>query len=215
MYFLGDTHGVRSAMHAIDKKKLDTTTIIHVGDLGLGFQSITNDIRDLCALDEFCQQSGINFYAIRGNHDNPIFWKQEFGLRLPKFYNIHLVDDYSIINIESKNILCVGGAISIDRLIRASEHPPTWWRNERFYLDFEKLNLTLSKINTIDIVVTHSAPDFAFPQNDHVAIVDHYCDLEQKHGLDLRKDLRQERADIGDLYGEIIKAGFKPEKYMN
>ncbi len=211
MYFIGDTHGIRPIFTIIDKHKLENQNLIHVGDLGLGFQDIRRDIRNLEMLDQMLGETGNTLYVIRGNHDNPIFWD---NLWLPRFDNLVLVKDYSIIRIEDKNILFSGGATSIDRTIRRDENPPTWWKDEKFTYDHDYVNKILSKISTIDIVVTHSAPHFAYPQNDYVTIVDHYCEIEKQHGVDLRKELREERNLHSILHTHLMNFGFKPTHWI-
>lgn len=207
MYFIGDTHGLRSLFQIIDKHKLESQNLIHVGDLGLGFQDVKRDIANLEVLEEALNETGNNLYAIRGNHDNPIFWNG--NLRLPKFHNIHLVRDHTFLNIEKKRLYLAGGATSIDRIIRMNEAEPTWWSGEKYQRIDEKTVLP-----GIDIVVTHTAPDFAYPQNDYVEIVNHYCDIESKHGSDLRKELREERKDLSDLHAHIIREGSRPTHWI-
>ena len=59
--------------------------------------------------------------------------------------------------IEGKRILFIGGATSIDRLQRTPDK--TWWEGEIFNLDVDKL----LECENIDVVITHTAPKFAFP----------------------------------------------------
>ncbi len=214
MYFLGDTHGIRPIFTIIDKHKLENQNLIHVGDLGLGFQEITRDVSNLLTLDEMLQETNNKLYVIRGNHDNPIFWDKSKGLWLPKFHNLHLLEDYSVVNIEGKTIFFVGGAVSIDRLPRISEFPPTWWEDEKFKFKWDKIGEIFKNTSKIDIVVTHTAPGFAHPQNDYVPIVDHYCEIEKKHGYDLRAKLREERDLVSKLYDEIKAYNYKPSHWI-
>jgi UDP-2,3-diacylglucosamine pyrophosphatase LpxH len=200
MYFIGDTHGIRPIFTIVDKHKLENQNLIHVGDLGLGFQEIRRDIHDLLVLDEMLGETGNTLYVIRGNHDNSIFWNRKLGLWLPKFQNIHLQEDYTVRNIEDKKILFVGGAISIDRTIRKDEHPPTWWKGEEFEFDLVKLVDIEQKYDTIDIVVTHTAPTYAFPRGS-ATIVDHYCSLDPS----LRTDLEWERDFLSKLHEFLMK----------
>lgn len=214
MYFIGDTHGVRPIFTIIDKHKLENANLIHVGDLGLGFQEITRDVKNLLTLDEMLLESNNTLYAIRGNHDNPIFWNRRRGLVLPKLHNVHLIDDYQVRIIESKIILFAGGAISIDRSIRKDEKPPTWWEDEVFTYERDKVIKAFHEYGKIDIVVTHSAPGFAYPQNDYVPIVDHYCAIEKAHGEDLRGEIRHERELLSDMYKEIVSLGTAPSHWF-
>jgi hypothetical protein len=203
MYFIGDTHGIRPIFSIIDKHKLENQNLIHVGDLGLGFQEITRDIQNLLVLDEMLLETNNHLYAIRGNHDNPIFWDRSKGLWLPKLHNVHLLDDYSVRKIENKTILFIGGAISIDRRPRMAEFPPSWWKDEEFVLDLEKIDAIASKTPSIDIVVTHTAPDFCYPTDDNVSIVNHYHAIELAHGIDLKQQLRNERSDLTEIYNNL------------
>jgi len=208
MYFIGDVHGIRPIFEIIDKHKLENQNLIQVGDLGLGFQEITRDLKNLETLDEMLGGTGNTLYAIRGNHDNPIFFKKEFGLWLPKYQNIHFCDDYTCRLIEGKLVLFVGGATSIDRIIRRNEHPPTWWPGEEFNLDSFKIAQIERDIQNLDIIVTHTAPHFAFPRGS-ASIVDHYCEIDPL----LRDDLDRERKHMTALAEVIIKK-YKPKYWL-
>ena len=111
MYFIGDTHGMRPVFSIVDRFKIEKSNLIHVGDFGLGFVSIMQDVKNLEVIDEMLIDTQNKLFVVRGNHDNPIFWDKSKGLNLPKLHNIHLVDDYSVLDIENKKILCVGGGI--------------------------------------------------------------------------------------------------------
>ena len=161
MYFLGDTHGIRPAFMTIDKHKIENSNIIHVGDFGLGFLHIEQDINNLKATDEMLLETNNHLYVVRGNHDNPIFWDKSKGLNLPKLHNLHLVDDYEVITVEGKKILCVGGGISIDRQLRKNGKPyPSWWKDEEFKWSPDKFHKIAIYEKVIDIVVSHSAQVF-------------------------------------------------------
>lgn len=59
---------------------------------------------------------------VRGNHDNPAY----FDGAMLNFKRFVAVPDYSILQVCNHTILCVGGAISIDRIYRINE----WNRNK-------------------------------------------------------------------------------------
>jgi len=204
MYIIGDTHGLRPVFSIIDKHKLQDQNLIHVGDLGLGFVSIEQDINNLKTIDEMLIETNNHLYVIRGNHDNPIFWNKSKGLNLPKLHNFHLVDDYTVIKIENKNILFVGGAISIDRRPRMDDVPyPSWWADEIFKYDKIKLDKAIANLN-VDIVITHTAPSFCYPKGvGNVDIVDYYHVIEAQHGIDLKQELMTERLQVSMLYHDL------------
>ncbi len=216
MYFLGDTHSIRPIFTIVDKYKLESENIVHVGDLGLGFQEIRRDVENLILLDEMLIQNNIELYSVRGNHDNPIFWDKSKGLNLPKFHNLHLMDDYTVETIDKKNVLFVGGSISIDRQIRKDEPPyPTWWKDEVFNYDDEKIKKICEKYENIDIVVTHSAPNFAYPQSDNVGIVNDWHSVEAAYGNDLKYELKEERSDHTQLYDDLAtERGYKIKHWI-
>ena len=97
-------------------------------------------------------ENGTKVIYIRGNHDDPKFFDGTYN-----WSNIKLLPDYTVTVIEGKRILFIGGATSIDRLQRIPER--SWWEGEIFNLDVDKLSL----YEAIDIVVTHTAPKFAYP----------------------------------------------------
>lgn len=204
IYLMGDTHGLGPIFKIVDNYGFQDCNIIHVGDLGLGFQEITRDVKNLQILDEMCIANSIMFYSVRGNHDNPIFWDRSKGLNLPRLHNVELVEDYSVLTLNRKNILCVGGAISIDRQLRKNDRIPTWWEDEVFKYEEEKLEKLRGRYETIDAIVTHSAPDFAYPQDDNVSIVNDWHNIEKEHGNDLKLELRIERLNHTSLYHKLV-----------
>lgn len=217
MHFIGDTHGLYTFQQVIIKKGLENCNVIQVGDLGLGFSDIGRDILDLLNLDDFLLDRNIQLYAIRGNHDCPIFWDKSKGLNLPKFQNINLVQDFEILRLEDKNILFAGGAISIDRIPRKHDKPyPTWWKDEEFKYKRLLLEKNLKYANgPIDIVVTHNAPSFCHPTDDDVEIVNYYHTLEAQMGNNLKEELRLERAEITEFYDDLTKHyGKKPSHWF-
>ena len=90
---------------------------------------------------------------MRGNHDNPNIWINNTF----KYSNIKLIQDYETKIFNNKKYLFVGGAISVDRKQR--KEGIDYWNNEKFILDEDKLNT----FSDIDIVITHTCPEYAPP----------------------------------------------------
>lgn len=193
MYYIGDTHGVINTLKAIIKKDLENCNLISVGDFGLGFQSLEKDLEDLKTLSKELVKLNIKFYTIRGNHDNPVWFTETHEM----FPNITLVKDYDILNIENKNILFAGGAISIDRLYRKI-NKAGWWNNEKF--SYQEINNT-----DIDVIITHSSPDFSFPVGFNKIVWD-FINYEKSHNIHtLKEELELERSLHTKLYEHLIK----------
>ena len=209
MIILGDTHGIRPIFNIIDKKKITDSNIIHVGDIGIGFEEIQRDVKNLLLLDEMLLDTNNQLFVIRGNHDFKIFWDKSMGLHLPKFHNLHLVEDNSILKIEDKNVFFAGGAISIDRITRKRDiQYPSWDEYEEFIFEptvIKKImDEFIKKESFLDLVITHTAPNFCAPISDNVAIVNDWARVEQMHGNDLKTCLKAERYEVKQLH-DLLK----------
>ena len=127
------------------------------------------------------------------------------------------IPDYSVINACNHSILCVGGAISIDRTYRLEAwskeqqkrlrfgntevvddfSPSYYWQSESPTYNKEALMSILSE-QKVDIVITHTSPSF--------------CELLSKEGISkwtcndktLISDIQQEREVMNSLY-ETLK----------
>jgi predicted phosphodiesterase len=167
--YLGDIHGNFNLIgQYIDRFGIKDTHIIQVGDFGVGFKSLIKEKRELELYHPKLVKNNVIVHAIRGNHDFPRYFENDPF----EFSNIRLIKDYTVLNLEGNNILCIGGAISVDRRLRMTKHQKEgnfdirtgsegWWPDETFNLDLDRLN----KFRDIDIMVTHTAPDYCFPDN--------------------------------------------------
>jgi DNA repair exonuclease SbcCD nuclease subunit len=212
--FLGDIHGNFDYLKwYIKAHKITDCFIYQVGDFGIGFTSEFNDMTILGQLNKFLNEFNIELYAIRGNHDNPYFFD---GHLSNYFTNLHLLPDYTFIDIEGTKILGVGGAVSIDRKIRLDEMQKdirynrkreSYWSDEIFKLNEEKLRT----FENIDIVVTHTAPEFCAPTNKNVLpnIVKHYM----MNDKDLLDDLTNERTLLTKMFN-ILNEKNKPKLWL-
>jgi len=204
MHFLGDIHGdfyciERFCRKNKEKKKIN---LIQVGDFGAGFDfNIPGQFMiKMDSLNGILAEYNITLYVLRGNHDDP----QYFTGTYENFWsNIKLMPDYSVVEIEGKRVLMVGGAISIDRLGRAEGK--SWWSDEVFVLDEEKLKI----IKNIDLVVTHTSPKFCFP-TEFNSLVYSFAAYDPT----LLGELTHERELITRMY-DILEANGNPmEKWF-
>lgn len=149
---------------------------------------------------------------VRGNHDNPAYF-DGCTFRYKRFI---AVPDYTIVQACSHIILCVGGAISIDRQCRMDAWKDKrkystigtvtiddlaknmYWRNEAPLYDEKKMKAICSQF-TIDTVITHTAPSF--------------CELFTKGNLHhwiqnddtLLNDVKAERAAMDKLHERLVQ----------
>lgn len=205
LMFLGDIHGNFKLIHQYVKLYgIKDAHIIQVGDFGVGFQTLEKEKRMLEMYHTLLVKNNVFVWAIRGNHDyKPYFDNDPFGLT-----NIKLIPDYTVLNLNEKNILCVGGAISVDRTYRYTKKQKlgiyentlvggeSWWPDETFILDREKI----SNFENIDIVVTHTCPDYCPPDNTFGLGSFVEGIIRDTGDNNLRTDLLIERNQVKDLF---------------
>lgn len=183
--FLGDHHGAWTDLFLIIKyRNIENCNIISVGDLGIGFNGGKENEKSLCNnLNELFKERNINFYGIRGNHDDPYYFKEENRICLEYF---ELIEDYSVLAYRDKTIQFIGGAISIDRTGR--KEGASYWEKEPVVFD-------KNKCQKVDILVTHTAPSWCFPQQFNEMVYGW-----AKEDAYLLEDLTDERAVMDEIF---------------
>ena len=151
--FIGDVHGeFKELSNKLANTNVKNSTFIQVGDFGLGFKRKENEAAELNTLNKRLKDLNNEMYVIRGNHDDPSYFTSNRS-----YSNILFLEDYTLLKVEGKNILLVGGAISIDRSWRVLNN--SYWLEEVFVYDKIKLENALRNFDRVDIVVTHNAPN--------------------------------------------------------
>jgi len=200
VYLIGDTHAQFRRM-AVDIAigEISNSTLIQVGDFGAGFKQ--NEAEEFEYINGLLGLMNNRLYVIRGNHDDPAYFFEE-----RKTGNITFLNDYSIIDADNKKILLVGGAVSIDRRIRTEGI--SYWKEETFVYNGEKLCTALAGIDRLDIVVTHSAPSefwpYGYDNNVHNFI---------SGDKDLHADLVKDRAGHSRLMKHLVQCGLQPQAW--
>jgi len=191
MVIIGDVHGDWNGISfQIRKFNIKKTNFIQVGDFGIGFGR--NDTDNLKTLNYWLVTSNCMLYVCRGNHDNPGFFDIDLWDR---FSNVKFVPDYTVLTIEKKKVLFIGGGISIDRSQRIENRD--YWKGEGVVFDLEKIKEIAQGIN---VIISHSAPQ-TFPPTVIGQIVYNWA-LKDPNILD---DVRMERIKFQEICDEIIK----------
>ncbi|MDH6304218.1 DNA repair exonuclease SbcCD nuclease subunit [Parabacteroides sp. PF5-5] len=164
LLFCGDIHGEFETI-VYKLNQYDNAVLIVCGDIGMGFYKNEYYLTLFRKLNLRLSKKNNHLVMFRGNHDDPDFFNGSFK----KHKHIHLLEDYSIVQVGATNVLCVGGATSIDRTYRIEREQQTgkktyWGAAELPYFDEERLN-EINRVfpNDIDIVATHTIPSFAYP----------------------------------------------------
>lgn len=199
----GDIHG---EFHAL-VEKLRVTCGIHdalvivAGDCGFGFE--TPDFYEDIYQDLSRRLKAYNLWIVmlRGNHDNPEYFNGDKRITYERWQT---VPDYIILQACNHTILCVGGAISIDRVARmqwmnqSPEHE-AYWQDEAPVYNPSALETIGENGIKIDTVVSHTAPSF--------------CESQTKLGLSswclkdsaLWNDAMQERQTMDDIHAHLLR----------
>ena len=141
---------------------------------------------------------------IRGNHDNPAY----FNSQPIKHQRWMTLPDYSVIKACGRTILCVGGATSIDRLLRMASKqyhlprpddllmPNVYWNNEQPEYNKKRLDV-IDRQCAIDTVITHTSPSFCELTSHH------FLESWAEHDVDLMDDIKYERQVMDDIYNYL------------
>lgn len=198
MWLIGDIHSdINAIVSLVNRQKLNNDYVIQVGDFGIGFRD-DNDLV-MNKLNVFLENVNVMLLVIRGNHDNPNWFKGD-----KVWSHIKFLPDYTVLDIQNNNVLFVGGAISINR--KQKEKEGQYYPEEIFKLDVEKLE----QFRNIDIVVTHNAPNFIYPFGCDAPIVKEYA----KNDSNLISDLIAERKEIGKMHDILVRNNYV-KKWVN
>ena len=181
--FLGDHHGEWCYLFdTIDTKKISDCYLISVGDSGIGFTDNKTQEKNNKWFNMEFKDRNISFMSIRGNHDDPDYFK---GANRVSLSNFELIEDYTIMEYNGKKIQFIGGATSIDRTSR---------REGISYWEQEVLNFNRDKCEEVDILITHTAPTWCFPQQFNEMVYGW-----AREDAYLLEDLTEERAIMDEI----------------
>jgi UDP-2,3-diacylglucosamine pyrophosphatase LpxH len=210
LYIVGDVHGEwNSVIHNIRQYKIKNSVFIFCGDVGIGFERLKHYTDHVIPeLHKVLKKFNDIFIWIRGNHSNPKYYNNQ----LINTNYVKCVPDYTIINTCNLNILCIGGATSVDRIIRKQNDSINIVR----YMKYHNCDCKTAELNApktywedeivqyrpkvdakIDIICSHTAPSFCFP-TDKGSIVQEYSQYDNE----LLKDIEEERAVMDMVYND-------------
>ena len=207
----GDIHGEFNALvnKVCVQYDIHDSIIIVAGDCGFGFERLGYYDNIYKKNRKRLEEHNNYILMIRGNHDNPSYFTDKYI----NYKHFMTIEDYSVINAAGRSVLCVGGAVSIDRQSRIEQQlkmktshyhgddeikPQYYWENELPYYDENKIEQACD-YNVIDCVVTHTAPSF--------------CEKINKQGLDswslddktLLDDVATERCVMDKIFNKLIE----------
>ena len=166
----GDIHGnFKGIVHKLCVQYGCTDTLLIVaGDCGFGFEKLGYYQTVYNQVAGRLRKANNYVVFVRGNHDDPSYFREE----KVHYERWRCVPDYSVVRACGHDILCVGGAVSIDRFGRKEENArlrqrghlqtASWWLDEVPVFLPEEIG-SLSEDVRIDTVVSHTAPSCCDP----------------------------------------------------
>lgn len=219
VWVCGDSHGQWGLLEfKIKESGLKDAIIIIAGDCGIGFERPQFYQNVYNRMKKTLTKSNVTVLFVRGNHDNPSFYDGE----KINFTYFKAIPDYSIITVGQsdlmKNILCIGGGITIDRMKRIeldrqrNLHTQTpresYWSDEwpKYKPDIiDEINNDGFEIN---FVVTHTAPNFAPP------VLKNNIEYWLANDINLASDIDKERLILTQIYNHLVKDKHPIEKWF-
>lgn len=201
----GDIHGdFNTVIHKLCVQyQMTDTMLVIAGDCGFGFEKL-GYYENVFKRNSVRLSKANNWMVmLRGNHDDPSYF-QKIKISHERFCTI---PDYSVIQACGHNILCIGGAVSIDRSHRidydkahAKSGKSSYWTDEMPVYDAARLDEIGASLK-IDTVISHTAPSF--------------CELISKNGLaqwasqdpKLLADCETERQTIDKILSHLKSSG--------
>ena len=182
------------------------TLLIVAGDCGFGFEKTGHYQAVYTKLARKLRKANNWIAFVRGNHDDPSYFEE----KKIDFERWRTVPDYSVIRANGHNILCVGGAVSIDRAMRIpknTKEKPIFWADEAPVFRPDEIQSIPPDIK-IDTVVTHTAPSS--------------CEISSQDGIltwadndsSLLKDCTQERRTMDMVKAFLENQGHHPQDWF-
>ena len=211
----GDIHGefVPLVYEMCMRYNMHDTLVIIAGDCGFGFEKAGYYDQVFRHIEKRLVQSNCWIAMVRGNHDDPAYFATDAeGHTAVEHMRWRTVPDYAVIEACGRKVLCVGGAVSVDRQIRLREmerYPGKvyYWSDEVVQYDAIQLDAIREAGLKIDTVVTHTAPSF--------------CEFRSKEGLvswaqddpGVIEDCESERQIVDKIFAHLKRDGHPLERW--
>lgn len=190
----------------IGKNKPNNKDIVFIvgGNCGMGIKSLNYYHSIFDKVNKILSKHNSHILFVRGNNDNPaFFYEDKLG-----FSNIKCIKDYTVVELKNYNILCIGGAISMDRKWKISQekrtNKPLYFKDENVKYNEALLDEIISKYD-IGCLITCASPTFTYPSS---SIIDKSKWLA--NDTELLKDINTERNTMDKIYSKLIEHNKKP-----
>lgn len=179
IYITGDTHGdFNKILNFCNKYKTNKKDVMIVlGDAGINYYLDNYDYM----LKEELLNYPITFFCIHGNHEERPENIKTYKTKMfhdgivyyeEKYPNILFAKDGEIYTLNTKKVLVIGGAYSIDKDYRL-RMGYNWYESECPSIETKKITIEkITKNNKVDIVLSHTCPFKYMPYETFLKGVD-------------------------------------------
>lgn len=159
LYVVGDVHGNYRELifRATQKYKTEHADLLILGDFGIGFNKPEYMNQEYNRSKGKLEKHDITINVLRGNHDDPSYFKEPKKLDYPR---LHFLEDGKVYDLCSRSVFIIGGANSTDIEYTDSfgnhKHRiegKDWWPGE----DIERINIE-NLPSKVDVIASHAAP---------------------------------------------------------
>jgi len=166
IYITGDTHRQFGRIEQFCQRQGTTKEdiLIILGDAGINYRGEVYDK----IKKQFLQKLPITLLCIHGNHEQRPFdiptykekkWNGGIVFQEEEYPNLLFAKDGEIFDLDGKKTIAIGGAYSVDKMIRIS-YGYGWWENEQPSEEIKReTEQQLEKRDwKVDVVLSHTAP---------------------------------------------------------
>lgn len=196
--------GIGGRRRTIRNPRYDFTNslIICVGKVGINEKSIDDCLNVAKKVNKKLRKNNTVVVFVRGCEDNSTI----FNDNVLDLSNVKAVPDYTVIDANGFNVLCVGGGISLNRswkmkhldtlpIYETYDKNEATFYNEEAMLEIEKLDID------INLIVTYDSPSFTCPS--HI-LSDAYTGWSNADET-LCDDIIKNKAVMDKLYASLSK----------
>lgn len=166
IYITGDTHGHFERIQIFCEQHHTTKDdiIIILGDAGINFSGLFKDN----IKKDFLSHLPITLFCIHGNHEQRPFtipsykeksWHEGIVYVEDEYPNLVFAKDGEIYDFDGKKTMVIGGAYSIDKMMRIV-YGYGWWEDEQPSEEIKQYVEQQLKLNQwkMDVILSHTCP---------------------------------------------------------
>jgi len=154
VYLMGDFHGQSEIL----KEKLQEITatatpsaLIMIGDYDVHTAAEVAELKDLLTAYP------IDYYLLRGNHDNPLYWQDRGISTLFEDASFHFLHEVDCIQWGDIRFLTVNGAVSVDRTGIRFDQGNCWPETEPVPKDaVDQIRKLKEQYGGFDVLLSHT-----------------------------------------------------------